>query len=129
MHAAVVGEPCGNVRMTTDMPAWGNHITEGGNGIDVPAFTIKQICDLYQLSRIDLLKMDIEGAESDVFRNGEFLNSVQFIIAELHGAYSETHCAADVAAHRARSYSDPGRHTAGISLTTAQRMRLPLARA
>ena len=75
------------MRITSSREAWGNHISYDGEGIGVSAMTIKQICELHKISSIDLLKMDIEGAEVDVFANGEFLDRVEFLIAELHGEY------------------------------------------
>ena len=53
----------------------------------MPAFTIDEICNNYQLSRVDLLKMDIEGAEREIFGNGSFMRRVGFVIIELHGDY------------------------------------------
>jgi hypothetical protein len=101
------------------MPAWGNHITDKENGIDVPALTIEQICDLYELPVIDLLKIDIEGAECDVFRHGTFLNRVEFIITELHGNYDVTNFEADVAPHGLVAIG--GGNLPGVSLTIGRR--------
>jgi FkbM family methyltransferase len=87
IHGAVVGHHCASVRLTTDRPSWANSITDHGGGIEVPAFTVDQIFDHHRLSRIDLLKVDIEGAEEEMFSNSEFLRRVGFVIIELHNDY------------------------------------------
>ena len=119
IHAAVVGEPSQGVRITSSREAWGNHISYDGEGIDVSAMTIKQICELYKISNIDLLKMDIEGAEVDVFANGAFLDRVRFLIAELHGEYGHSNFEADMEKHglvAARAGELPG-----VRVTSARR--------
>ena len=50
-------------------------------GPEVPAFTVDQICSNYQLLRVDLLKMDIEGARRKYWRMGA-LCDVSFVIVE-----------------------------------------------
>ena len=107
------------MRITSSREAWGNHISYDGEGIDVSAMTIKQICELYKISNIDLLKMDIEGAEVDVFANGAFLDRVRFLIAELHGEYGHSNFEADMEKHglvAARAGELPG-----VRLTSARR--------
>jgi FkbM family methyltransferase len=99
IHAAIVGLPRESVRLTTTRQSWSNKIIENGSGKDVPAITVQEICDRYKLSQIDLLKMDVEGAEREIFRHGEFLERVSFVIAELHDNYSEAEFGADMAAH------------------------------
>lgn len=47
--------------------------------------TVPEICEQYNLSRIDLLKIDIEGAEQDLLcRNNGWLARVGTIVLELH---------------------------------------------
>jgi Methyltransferase FkbM domain len=55
--------------------------------VQVPAITIEQLCNQYGIERIDLLKLDIEGAEEQVLENGAFLARTEHIIIELHGHY------------------------------------------
>ena len=54
------------------------------DGIKVPAMTMSTLMKEAQLTSIDLLKMDIEGAEKDVFRNSPWVSSVQVLAIELH---------------------------------------------
>lgn len=52
----------------------------------VPGYTVTRLMKEYGLARIDILKMDIEGAEFSVFMNqpGEWLPAVRMVIAEVH---------------------------------------------
>jgi FkbM family methyltransferase len=87
IRGAVVGRPRKSVRLTSGEPAWGNFISEEGNGPEIPAFTIEQILSTYNLSHVDLLKVDVEGAEKYIFDDGQFMRQVSFAIVELHGDY------------------------------------------
>ncbi|AEF85245.1 methyltransferase FkbM family [Treponema primitia ZAS-2] len=58
----------------------------------VTSVTIKKIVKEYQLDRIDILKMDIEGSEKEVFSNSvEWIDKVKSIIIELH-EYMKSGC-------------------------------------
>ena len=66
------------------------------SGEAVAATTVPKLIEQYSLGRIDLLKMDIEGAELDVFRGNasQWLPKVDMVIAELHGpAITDEVCA------------------------------------
>jgi FkbM family methyltransferase len=89
IHAAVVAQPNTSVRLSVDEPAWGNKLSQKGEGIDVPAITVSEICEKYGLQDIDLLKVDIEGAEEAMFADAGFLSRVKAGIIELHGQYSK----------------------------------------
>jgi len=53
---------------------------------NVKSITIDKLLTDYNLSLIDILKIDIEGAEKEVFQNhSPWVNNVRSIIAELHG--------------------------------------------
>jgi len=39
-----------------------------GNNVRVETITLEQIRDMYRLSRMDFIKMDIEGAETEVLK-------------------------------------------------------------
>lgn len=71
--------------------------TEGGNGTEVLALTLLKIIEDLKIERIDLLKMDIEGAEKDVLKDAAaWLSKVQMMVIELHGDYTETHLRRDI---------------------------------
>ncbi|MBE0679016.1 MAG: FkbM family methyltransferase [Bacteroidales bacterium] len=52
----------------------------------VPGFTIDSLMRMYDIQQIDILKMDIEGAEYDVFikEPGKWLSKTRMLIMELH---------------------------------------------
>ncbi|HET9239894.1 MAG TPA: FkbM family methyltransferase [Oligoflexus sp.] len=53
----------------------------------IPSVTIQSLMQQYRLPRIDILKIDIEGAESEVFEAPgchEWLGSVRILVVELH---------------------------------------------
>jgi hypothetical protein len=76
--------------LTTDAPAWGNSISTNSNKntVAVKAYTMDEICQENELARIDLLKVDIEGAEKELFANAHFLKRVGCSIVELHKDYT-----------------------------------------
>jgi FkbM family methyltransferase len=97
INAAVVSASSEVVRFSTDRPSWGNMINGKGGGTEVPAITISQILTRFGLAGLDLLKVDIEGAEREIFENGEFLPHVGLGIIELHDGYTFEKFASDVA--------------------------------
>lgn len=54
------------------------------HGLTVPLKTLREICALLGWNHIDLLKVDIEGGEFDLFRSGD-LDLVGEVIGEWHG--------------------------------------------
>jgi FkbM family methyltransferase len=78
---------CGNIGFMTEMN--NNYQQIKINSINkinvVDSITINKILEDYDLSEIDILKMDIEGAEKEVFSNAsEWICKVKSIIIELH---------------------------------------------
>jgi len=93
----VTGTPQSAVRFTADQAAWGNRISTDSHGVLVPAITIDQLCEQNGIEKIDLLKLDIEGAEAQVLENGTFLARTDHIIVELHGDYGRECFRRDIA--------------------------------
>src|SRR5262249_9375476 len=87
IRACITGTSQNVVRFTADQAAWGNCITPDSHGMLVPATTIDELCEQNGIETIDLLKLDIEGAEAEVLENGTFLARTEHIIVELHGDY------------------------------------------
>ena len=53
--------------------------------------------DDLNIKRIDLLKMDIEGAEKEVLNDAsEWMSKVDMMVIELHGDYTETDLRKDI---------------------------------
>ena len=79
--------------------AWGLRLLESdhpravGEGRNLPsdsvrAITISDIMRDYNLDRIDLLKVDVEGSEKEIFANSEpWIASVEAICMELHDRF------------------------------------------
>jgi FkbM family methyltransferase len=62
-------------------------MTEATNGAGekVPAYTLAQLIDRLGCERLDLLKMDVEGAEIEILRDASsWLGRVNVMIIELH---------------------------------------------
>lgn len=57
----------------------------------LPAKTLDAICKDYSISGIDILKIDIEGSEKEVFEseNGSWLHLVRMLIVEVHDQMKE----------------------------------------
>ena len=59
--------------------------SEGGNLIEVNSYSIDSICAEYNLDVVDFLKMDIEGAEVEIFaRPTKWLSKVKSFNIEFH---------------------------------------------
>jgi FkbM family methyltransferase len=75
IFGAIVGYQRKQVYLTTDAPAWGNSIsTVKMNTVAIKAHTIGEICRKNGLTHIDLLTVDIEGAEKSCLRTRTLLN-------------------------------------------------------
>lgn len=88
VEAAAAGRS-GSLAFDDERPAWGSLLSECGRS------TVQGICmdDLLQQvapdARIDLLKIDIEGAEQDLFAgDAAWIDQVDCIVAELHHPYT-----------------------------------------
>jgi hypothetical protein len=55
----------------------------------MPHTTIPELLQKYDMEHVDLLKMDIEGSEFDLFRSPEWLNRVSAICMEIHPEFGE----------------------------------------
>lgn len=88
-HCAISNE-CGTVYLTAKQnnEPWGMHIARGKipGSIKVPCVTIPVILKMFGLKQIDILKVDIEGAEELLFSTAdEWIQLVGCIAVELHG--------------------------------------------
>jgi hypothetical protein len=61
--------------------------TSAGRGEQLPSYTIQDLIDAGEQQRIDILKLDIEGAETEIFSaaNLEWIERVNCLIIEVHG--------------------------------------------
>lgn len=70
---------------------------------DVQAVSLPQLMQKHRLSRIDVLKIDIEGAEAAIFRHpiSEWIGQVGILIIEIHqGCHATVHRALEPYAKR-----------------------------
>jgi hypothetical protein len=66
---------------------WGMRVTEDAAG-EVAAVTIPELLDRAGADRIDILKIDIEGAEAELFsENTAWLGRVGVLVLELHDRF------------------------------------------
>jgi hypothetical protein len=62
---------------------------ESGNGDLIACYSIETLIKNARVDVIDLMKIDIEGAEVDVFANcSSWIDKVRHIIIETHSPYS-----------------------------------------
>ena len=96
-NLAIVGDPA-----TTHITLNANPYNSGGHSIfemsvdaeatfDCPAMTLEAFVRRERIERIDILQMDIEGAEFDILLNcnRELLASIREILFEYHDAYAK----------------------------------------
>jgi FkbM family methyltransferase len=55
----------------------------------VPAMTLDRLAEVHRLDRIDLLKMDVEGAEVPILRSAQALRRAGTVIFEFHREHSD----------------------------------------
>jgi len=66
---------------------WGVTTTENGAGDRVRAVSVCSLMAEFRFSRIDLLKMDIEGSEVEVFSTHDWLPFVNAMVVETHDRF------------------------------------------
>jgi FkbM family methyltransferase len=88
----------------------------------VPAVAIGHLLDQHGCETVDLMKIDIEGAEEDVFLRGEldWLARVSVIMLDLHAKYVRADAILEVLyRHGFRRYADRGQHSSVFVRTAA----------
>jgi FkbM family methyltransferase len=88
IECAIAGH-CGEISFIDSDWSWGGHTEPGKTGTrTVPCSTLGSILKSHHLSSVDLLKVDIEGAEDMVFAGRpDWLATVCCIVMEFHGGY------------------------------------------
>ncbi len=81
---AAVSDKDGEASFTEERLSWGSRLSPTG-GQTVETMTLARLRARYQLPLIDVLKVDIEGAEWDVLRSDADLDGVRHVLIELHG--------------------------------------------
>jgi len=83
---AAMGPSSGTGRIYGDGAAANLFATRGGSGKEVRLITLSQLMEEHDLRRIDLLKMDCEGAEHEILANAAapVLRRISRIVLECH---------------------------------------------
>lgn len=67
---------------------WGFRVREDASDNDIPAVRLQDIISEYNIERIDILKIDIEGAEIEVLEGYQsWIKLVKALIIELHDRF------------------------------------------
>ena len=90
--------------------AWGFTVREG-SGTMVRAITLPTLMRDLELSAIDVLKIDIEGAEKEVFESCTWMDRVRTMVIETHDRYKPGCAAAVDQATTKFSSRQHGEHT------------------
>ncbi len=77
---------------------WAFVTSEAGGGVPIPAITMNTLMRKYDISFIDFLKIDIEGAEKEVFESCNWMDRVGGMAIELHDRFKPG-CRAAVEPH------------------------------
>lgn len=88
IQACLTAAPDEQVFISTTGRASHFKMNTRGQGVSVKGISIEQLCREQEIDRIDLLKIDVEGAEKQIFNGATFLPKIGVIIAELHGDYT-----------------------------------------
>jgi FkbM family methyltransferase len=89
--AACIGDRKRYVALTTDSGEWGYKMKETNADDDerVEVITFQDLTEKFNLEKVDLLKCDIEGAESELFKTcAPWINKVKMICIECHDPYT-----------------------------------------
>jgi FkbM family methyltransferase len=65
---------------------WG-FVTHEGSGIKVRAITMRTLTREMQMPSVDLLKVDIEGSEKEVFEGCDWMDDITCLMIELHDRF------------------------------------------
>jgi FkbM family methyltransferase len=67
---------------------WGVRVSEEPSVVTTPAFTVADLMCRYELTFIDILKLDIEGAETEVFETcDQWISKVGMLAVETHDRF------------------------------------------
>ncbi len=87
VEAAIWDSP-GRLAVDSSESAWESRVSTPGDGLltTVAAVTIEDILALCPADAVDIIKIDIEGAEKEVFSSGRrsWLGQIQVLMVELH---------------------------------------------
>jgi FkbM family methyltransferase len=87
---AAVSDRLGEARFSDSEWSWGGHLVADGRATrSVQCITLDEIISRCRLGSIDVLKVDVEGAEREIFSGAPaWLKKVRCVVIELHNDYS-----------------------------------------
>lgn len=84
LHAAACAEDA-TVYMRVQEKAYNTTVTGEVTDMPVRAISMDTLCGMFEMDKIELLKIDIEGSEEALFsKNTEWLERVNMIVMEIH---------------------------------------------
>jgi len=91
VHAALWNRD-GEISVSEPDPATGasgkaGFVTHEGKGVKVRAITMRTLMKEAGMRSVDLLKVDIEGAEKEVFESCDWMGDIHSLMIELHDRY------------------------------------------
>jgi FkbM family methyltransferase len=93
IQAAVAATPGPRMILDPCIGAWGYTTVDSPRHLQplgqvVPGLTIDGLMDHFGVAQVDILKLDVEGAEKEVFESpGIWIDRVRAIVVELHDRY------------------------------------------
>ncbi len=91
IHAALWNQDATLAVVDVGEGSWGFRVRaqkEREPGIGVRGITMASLMAEYRLDRVDILKLDVEGAEKEIFEDSAaWIDSVGVVVAELHDKY------------------------------------------
>lgn len=97
----------------------------GATTSTVPAVTVDMLLDELGWDRVDVLKMDVEGAEHDILVNGDtsWLDRTRILVLDIHAKYVDRDRILEVlAAHGFSAAAESGPHSAVFLSPSARRL-------
>lgn len=91
---AAIDSKEGQLQVVKANLAYNSSVSNDKSGYTVPAVSVTNIIEKYNLQQIDLIKIDVEGFESEIFsQHINWLDSVSNVIIEIHSAQDYKVCA------------------------------------
>jgi FkbM family methyltransferase len=86
IHAAVMGQPSTHADLFASKASWDSRVVPEPRRetVRVPAGTLEQILQRIGVGRVDILKIDVEGMEHEIFASPGPQDSAKLLIGEVH---------------------------------------------
>jgi FkbM family methyltransferase len=79
-----------SIHSNSDKDFWGMRVSKSTSDLKTRAVTLDTLLDEHGISQVDLLKLDVEGAEKEIFSSSDnWISDVSMICTELHDRFKE----------------------------------------